>query len=32
MAYKDVIDRERERVLDQLTREAQAQDMGYGSR
>ena len=32
MAYKDAIDRERERVLDQLTREAQAQDMGYGPR
>ena len=29
MAYKDAIDRERERVLEQLTREAQAQDMGY---
>ena len=32
MAYKDAIDREREQVLDQLTREAQAQDMGYGPR
>ncbi len=29
VAYKDAIDRERERVLEQLTREAQAQDMGY---
>ena len=29
---KDAIDREREQVLDQLTREAQAQDMGYGPR
>ena len=32
MAYKDVIDREREQVLDQLTRDAQAQDMGYDVR
>ncbi len=32
VAYKDAIDHERERVLEQLTREAQAQDMGYGSR
>ena len=32
MANKDAIDREREQVLDQLTREAQAQDMGYGPR
>ena len=32
MAYKDAIDREREQVLDQLTRDAQAQDMGYGAR
>ena len=32
MAYKDAIDREREQVLDQLTGEAQAQDMGYGPR
>ena len=32
MAYKDAIDREREQVLDQLTRQAQAQDMGYGPR
>ena len=32
MAYKDAIDREREQVLDQLTRQAQAQDMGYGLR
>ena len=30
MTYKDAIDRERKQVLDQLTREAQAQDMGYG--
>lgn len=29
VAYKDAIDREREQVLEQLTREAQAQDMGY---
>ena len=29
MAYKDAIDRERERALDRLTREAQAHDMGY---
>lgn len=32
MAYKNAIDREREEVLAELTREAQAQDMGYGSR
>lgn len=32
MAYKDAIDREREQVLDQLTREAQTQDMRYGPR
>ena len=32
MAYKDAIDREREQVLEQLTREAHAQDMGYGPR
>ena len=32
VAYKDAIDRERERALDRLTREAQAQDMGYGVR
>ena len=32
VAYKDAIDREREQVLDQLTQEAQAQDMGYGPR
>ena len=32
MAYKDAIDREREQVLDQLTRQAQAQDMEYGLR
>jgi excisionase family DNA binding protein len=30
MAYKAAIDRERESVLDQLAREAQEQDMGYG--
>lgn len=29
MAYKARIDREREAVLDQLTRDAQDQDMGY---
>ena len=32
MAYKNAIDREREQVLEQLTREAQSGDMGYGSR
>ena len=32
MAYKNAIDREREKVLDQLTREAQAHDMGYAVR
>ena len=32
MAYKNAIDREREQVLEQLTREAQTEDMGYGSR
>lgn len=32
MAYKNAIDREREQVLQQLTREAQTGDMGYGSR
>ena len=32
MAYKDAIDRKREQVLGRLTREAQAQDMGYGPR
>ena len=32
MAYKNAIDREREQVLGQLTREAQAHDMGYGAR
>ena len=32
MAYKDAIDREREEVLEQLTHEAQAHGMGYGSR
>ena len=29
MAYKEAIDREREQVLDQLTREAQEQGLGY---
>ncbi len=29
LAYKETIDREREQVLDQLTREAQEQDLGY---
>jgi len=32
MNYKNAIDREREKVLEQLTREAQAQDMGYNAR
>ena len=32
IAYKDAIDREREQVLERLTREAQAHDMGYGTR
>lgn len=32
MAYKNAIDREREQVLEQLTREAQAHDMGYSAR
>ena len=32
MAYKNAIDREREQVLDRLTREAQAHDMGYDAR
>lgn len=32
MNYKNAIDREREKVLEQLTREAQAQDMGYSAR
>ena len=32
MAYKNAIDREREQVLKQLTREAHAHDMGYGAR
>jgi len=32
MAYKNAIDREREQVLEQLTQEAQAHDMGYGAR
>ena len=32
IAYKDAIDREREQILDQLTREAQDYDMGYGTR
>ncbi len=30
MGYKNAIDKEREAVLDQLAREAQEQDMGYG--
>ena len=29
MAYKETIDREREQVLDQLTRDAQEQGLGY---
>ena len=29
MNYKNAIDQEREKVLDQLVREAQEQDMGY---
>ena len=32
MAYRKAIDLERERVLKQLTRDAQAQDTGYGIR
>ena len=32
LAYKNSIDRERDQVLEQLTRDAQAQDMGYGTR
>ena len=32
MAYKNAIDRERDRALERLTREAQAHDMGYGAR
>ena len=32
MARKNVIDRERMHVLEKLTREAQAHDMGYGAR
>ena len=32
MAYKNAIDREREQALDQLARESQANDMGYGGR
>ena len=32
MAYKDAIDREREEILDQLTREAQEQGLGYDRR
>ena len=31
MAYKSAIDREREQVLENMTREAQTGDMGYGS-
>ena len=31
MAYKDAIDVERQRILEQLTREGQVDDMGYGS-
>ena len=31
LAYKNAIDRERELVLDQLTRDAQTHDMGYGA-
>ena len=32
MAYKNAIDRERQQVLEQLTQDAQAHDMGYGAR
>lgn len=32
MNYKNVIDREREKVLERLTQEAQALDMGYDAR
>ncbi len=32
MAYKNAIDRQREQVLEQLTQDAQAHDMGYGAR
>ena len=32
MAYKNTVDREREQVLEQLTREAQTYDVGYGAR
>lgn len=32
MNYKKAIDHEREKALEQLTHEAQAQDMGYGTR
>ena len=32
LAYKREVDQERERVLDQLTREAQETDMGYANR
>ncbi|MCY4460736.1 MAG: helix-turn-helix domain-containing protein [Albidovulum sp.] len=32
MAYKNAIDRDRELVLEQLTLDAQAHDMGYGAR
>ena len=32
MAYKNAVDREREQVLEQLTREAQTYDVVYGAR
>ena len=32
MAYKNAVDREREQVLEQLTREAETYDVGYGAR
>ena len=32
MAYKNTVDREREQLLEQLTREAQTYDVGYGAR